>query len=242
MFGRGGKKDRGDTWARQLIAVVVVGMSFACILAISGLAIGFADDRSEVSKTVFTAVLPVLGTWVGTVLAFYFARENLEAATSSTLRLTGRETSSPVTAVMIKEVDFIALDVPAGTDPGSVTIADVRKKMREIDPPSRRLPIRDPNRVVLYVIHDSTLTAFADKQRLPMAEVETMTIGDLLADDEYKRLIEAIGFISEKAEISEARYVMASIDNCNDIFVTPTGKRDERAIGWLTNTSLAEIQ
>jgi hypothetical protein len=35
---------------------------------------------------------------------------------------------------------------------------------------------------------------------------------------------------------------MRSIDNCNDVFVTPTGKRDERAIGWLTNTQLAEIQ
>jgi hypothetical protein len=35
---------------------------------------------------------------------------------------------------------------------------------------------------------------------------------------------------------------MSSIKSCNDVFVTPTGKKDERAIGWLTNTQLAEIQ
>jgi hypothetical protein len=30
-----------------------------------------------------TTVLPVIGTWVGTVLAFYFSKENLDAATRS---------------------------------------------------------------------------------------------------------------------------------------------------------------
>jgi hypothetical protein len=29
---------------------------------------------------------------------------------------------------------------------------------------------------------------------------------------------------------------------CNDVFVTETGKRDERAVGWLTNTLLAGVQ
>jgi hypothetical protein len=36
--------------------------------------------------------------------------------------------------------------------------------------------------------------------------------------------------------------VTASIKNCNDVFVTDTGKRDEPAIGWLTNTLLAGDQ
>ena len=35
---------------------------------------------------------------------------------------------------------------------------------------------------------------------------------------------------------------MASIKYCNDVFVTPTGKREDRAIGWLTNTLLAGVQ
>jgi hypothetical protein len=240
MFGL--KGPGGESSARQMIALIVVGLSFLAILIISGLAIGLADDPGDAANNVFTAVLPVLGTWVGTVLAFYFARENLEAATASTLRLTGRDVSTPVTDVMIEEADFIVFDVPAETAPKDVTIGALRKAMRNVDPPSRRLPIRDSKRVVLYVIHDSTLTAFADKLKVKMEEIEPKKISDLLADDEFKNLIEAVGYIAQTADVSEARRVMASIDNCNDIFVTSTGKKDERAIGWLTNTQLAEIQ
>jgi hypothetical protein len=237
MFRR--KGSGGDTWARQMLATVVVVGSFLIILVISGLAIGFSKDQADASRTVFTSVLPVLGTWVGTVLAFYFARENLEAATASTLRLTGRETSTPVSDVMIQEADFIAFDVPADQDVNDVKVLDVRKTMQGIDPPSRRLPIRDSRRVVLYVIHDSTLTAYSETHP---ESVDVQTIGSLLADEDFKQLISAIGFVSQTAEVSEARRVMASIDNCNDVFVTSTGSRDERAIGWITNTDLAEIQ
>jgi hypothetical protein len=35
------------------------------------------------AQLVLTADLPVIGTWVGTVLAYYFSKENLETATRS---------------------------------------------------------------------------------------------------------------------------------------------------------------
>lgn len=79
----------GDAWTRQLIALVVVGVSLLCVAAISGPAIGFANDKAATSRLVLTSVLPVLGTWVGTVLASYFARENFEAAISSLARRGG---------------------------------------------------------------------------------------------------------------------------------------------------------
>jgi hypothetical protein len=236
------KQTPGDSWTRQLLALVVVGASLACVVVISGLAIGFASDQAEASRLVFTSVLPVLGTWVGTVLAFYFARENFEAATQSTLQLTGRDRDVMVVDVMIHEADIVAYDLVVGQKPESVTLADVRKQMANVAPPSRRLPIRDPARAVLYVIHDSTLSAFADKQRKTIDQVADMTIGDLLADPEYKEILEANGFVSRNATVVEARTVMSSVMHCNDVFVTASGKRDERAIGWLTNTLLAGIQ
>jgi hypothetical protein len=225
--------------------MLVTTLSFVIILVISGLAIGLADKPGDAAKNLLTILLPVLGTWVGTVLAFYFARENLEAAaeaTASTLRLTGRAGGQPVTGVMLQEADWITFDVPEGTQISDVKISDLRAQMSKDDPPSRRLPIRDPKRAVLFVIHDSTLNAFADAKKLNSDEMEGMTLGALLGDAKFKQLIEAIGFVSQTAEISEARLVMRSIDNCNDVFVTPTGKHDERAIGGLTNTQLAEIQ
>ena len=70
----------------------------------------------------------------------------------------------------------------------------------------------------------------------------TRTLGDLLASADFKELVSAIGFIDKDATVADARRVMGSVKYCNDVFVTDTGKRDERSVGWLTNTLLAGVQ
>jgi hypothetical protein len=233
-------------------------------------------------------MLPLFGTWVGTVLAFYFARENLDAATRSTesavrsaAALSGRDMATPVTQVMIPEAKFHAYDL-GGQDPNSVPLSALRAKMGEVEPPFRRLPIRNAAGAVLYVLHDSTLNAYTEHLRNEASGVDPRigvgdpgagagdsgagsgdlstsagdpgaapgdsgaglekTLGDLLAVPEFKQFLEAIGFVSEKASVGDARAVLESVMYCNDVFVTATGKRDERAIGWLTNTLLAGVQ
>ena len=238
-----------DISTRKWLAVGIVGASVAGIVVISAIAIALAgSSRAETSRLVFSSILPLLGTWVGTVLAFYFARENLQAATESalratesTLRLAGIEPGTPVAGVMIPEAGMTAYDVPANQSVRDVPLRAVRGEMQTLDPPARRLPIRNASGAVLYVIHDSTLIAYAESVTQTTATLDK-TIGDLLDDQYYKDLVEAIGFVGEKATVAEARALMASIQYCNDIFVTTSGKRDERAIGWLTNTLLAGIQ
>ena len=214
-----------DVSTRKWLAVGIVGASIIGIVAISAIAIALAGgSRAETSRLVFSAVLPLLGTWVGTVLAFYFARENFQAATESTLRLAGLETATPVTQVMIREADFVAYDLGTGDRVEDVRLADVRQKMQALVPPSRRLPIRNASGAVLYVIHDSTLTAFTESAGQTSATLDK-TLGDLLNVANFKELVEAIGFVAEKATVADSRAVMASIKNCNDVFVTASGKR-----------------
>jgi hypothetical protein len=231
-----------DTSTRKWLAISVVGASIIAIVAISATAIALAgSSRADTSRLVFSSVLPLLGTWVGTVLAFYFARENFQAATESALRVAGIEAATPITQVMIREADFVAYDVGPNEQVNEVPLRTVRDRMQALVPPSRRLPIRNASGAVLYVIHDSTLTAYADSVGQTTATLDK-TIGDLLRVASYKELVEAIGFIGEQGTVAEARGVMVSVKNCNDVFVTTTGKRDERAIGWLTNTLLAGVQ
>src|SRR5664279_4083891 len=115
-----------DAATRKRLAMSVVAISAVGIIAISGLTIGFAgsSNRADTSKLVFTAVLPLFGTWVGTVLAFYFAQGNLEAATNSTLALAGsRETATPVTKVMIPESDFATYDAGPADDFNAIKLS-----------------------------------------------------------------------------------------------------------------------
>jgi hypothetical protein len=237
-------RNASDGSTRNLLAIGIVGVSVAGITVIAVAAIAFAGakNRPETSRLVFTAVLPLFGTWVGTVLAFYFARDNLQAATESTLRLSGiNDPAKPVTSVMIPESDWVAYSVKDADDAGAATLEDLHARMHELQPPSRRLPIRNDGGAVLYVLHDSTLTAFAEEHEPEPGQL-TKTFGDLLGQPKYKQLVDAIGFVSGKATISDARTAMASTKNCNDVFVTSGGNRDEHAIGWLTNTLLAGVQ
>ena len=232
----------GDTSTRAWLAIAIVVASILSILVLSIVSIATAGaTRAATSRLVFSSVLPLLGTWVGTVLAFYFARDSLQAATESTLALTGRELATPVASVMIREADFVAYDLGTDDQVEAIQLTAVRDKMRQLSPPSRRLPIRNALGAVLYVIHDATLAAYAESEQLT-ADTLTGTIGDLLSKQELKELVTAIGFVSEKATVSDARAKMGSIKNCNDIFVTASGNSSERAIGWLTNTLLAGVQ
>ena len=231
-----------DASIRRWLAGGIVGASILGIVVVSVVAISTAGkSRAETSRLVFSSVLPLLGTWVGTVLAFYFARENLAAATESTLRLAGIETSTPVTSVMIREADFIAYDLGTDDRIEDVPLASVRDKMRALTPPSRRLPIRNALGAVMCVVHDATLTAYAESVN-QTTETLDKTMGDLLNDPAFGALVKAMGFVSEKATVADARAKMGSIKNCNDVFVTANGNVDERATGWLTNTLLAGIE
>ena len=186
----------GDLTTRRGLAIGLVAVSVLGVVAISIVVILSAGDaRDDMAQLVFSSVLPLFGTWVGTILAFYFARDNLQAATASTLALTGRgETGTPVTEVMIAESDWTAYDLGASELPEAIPLADLHSRMSTISPPARRLPVRDASGVVLYVIHDSTLTAFAESVGQTTATLNK-TLGDLLASAEYKELVSAIGFV-----------------------------------------------
>jgi hypothetical protein len=232
---------------RAWLAITIVALSVVGIAAASVVAIVYAtaDGRDETTQLVFSAMLPLFGTWVGTVLAFYFARENLQAATrsitattESALRLArvGFAPETPVQDAMIPLARIDAHKLPPDGDPSAVKLSDLYAAMELKE--RHRIPILAASSVVLYVVHDSTIDKFAaSAQENP--RTFDKTIGDLVADSSQAALLEAIGFVPSNATVEQARGEMGRISNCNDVFVTATGKRDEPIIGWLTNTDLA---
>lgn len=71
---------------REILAFVVIIPSIIAVFAISTVAIHYSGDRDKTTATVMTATLPLYGTWVGTILAFYFSRNAFEAASNATTR------------------------------------------------------------------------------------------------------------------------------------------------------------
>ena len=78
-----------DATFRNTIAGYVLNASIwgLVLLASFIILLPFVSGRPlpNEGKEVFNALLPVFGTWVGTLLAFYFSRENFEAASRSVI-------------------------------------------------------------------------------------------------------------------------------------------------------------
>jgi hypothetical protein len=86
-----------------VLVVCAVGITAAAVVAILAADKG---QRDSITRLVFVSVLPLFGTWVGTILAFYFASRNLETATASTLNLaqaTARLAGIPTAATLVTE-------------------------------------------------------------------------------------------------------------------------------------------
>ncbi|MFN6131874.1 MAG: hypothetical protein ACK46L_03000, partial [Synechococcaceae cyanobacterium] len=77
-----------DIRNREKIAVWVLFLSitFVFLLSVSSIGLSQKGKRGETSQSVMTATLPLYGTWVGTLLAFYFSRNAFEAAASASTR------------------------------------------------------------------------------------------------------------------------------------------------------------
>ena len=62
---------------RELLSMIIL---FGSLFAVFGLALAVILVDKSKTITIFNMVLPVVASWVGTILAFYFGRENFESA------------------------------------------------------------------------------------------------------------------------------------------------------------------
>ena len=72
------------TWA--LVAILAIATLIIVVAGINAIRVTEKEQRDQffdISKYVFGVLLPVIGTWIGTVLAFYFGQVNFEAASRS---------------------------------------------------------------------------------------------------------------------------------------------------------------
>src|SRR5262245_28929682 len=90
MFMSNGTSDGEAVFRAKLGLYLVIGSSAGVLLLgmIVIIASGFkggAADIKDTAQLIFTGLLPLLGTWVGTILAFYYSKENFESASRGTL-------------------------------------------------------------------------------------------------------------------------------------------------------------
>ena len=242
------QENRRD-WARPVLAIGMTVVSVGAVITLG--AISIARDHAT-AEHVLSITLPLLGTWVGTVLAYYFSRENFESASRSVERMAKQMTSSEKLASLAVTDRMIRHD-PATLFSKREPTSGIKLKqlLAELDPKNqkgrvlRRVPIFDSTgKVARCVVHRSLIEGFLLDQAISGKTgpaIEALSLEDLLNDVERKRVAGSFAVVGENATLADAKQAMEDQGtDCQDVFVTKgAANRSGEVLGWITNVIIA---
>jgi hypothetical protein len=238
----GTEQTNAPWWQRYILATIILVFSFIGIIIIAYLAI--FSSRGDNAMQILNITLPVFASWVGTILAFYFGRENFESANKQIREIITRMTPEelekiPVTDLMRKYSDTARFKIPESKGDSDITLNDIRSIYNER---TTRLPVVNPDDSPKYMIHKSRTDEFIVGP--PKQEDPDTTLQQFIEDRKKTNLEFGLnkGFIvvSENTTIADAKAKMDSIALCQDIFVTKGGTEKEPLTGWISNNRLGK--
>lgn len=228
-----------ETPLRNRIALWILAASAAAITLLGIVAVVVKPDQAQV---IFNTTLPVFSSWVGTVLAFYFGRENFESANSQVRQIINKlspeeRASEPIGGIMRKLDVTTHVKLPDPLGEAQVPLKDLRDKLvGDIS----RLPIVNPDSAPKYMIHGSTIDRY-----LATGGKETDTLATFIAEcgKTGTQFGTDHGFVlaSAKDTIQAAKDKLDRQTSCQDIFITTDGKPDQPLIGWVSNVRLGKF-
>lgn len=237
-----------------LITIGVLGVAAIVFSTIWGK----KDEVFDSVKEILTLLLPVIGAWVGTVLAYYFSRDNFEAAARST-RDMYKEFKTSEEKLKSKRADKVMIDIKQAqklvieqgkTEADFKLQEDLIEGILEKDKnnPRKRLPILDHRMYPKYLIHLSIITDFMVKKSIEAVEkkdekfdIKALTLQHMLDDNNFnKYLTHSFGTIKEMDSLLDAKNYIDSIDICLDVYITENGSQNSPAIGWITNAIITK--
>ncbi|MBX9699834.1 MAG: hypothetical protein K2X74_10365 [Acetobacteraceae bacterium] len=232
-----------------LVARYIIGAGYLVIGAIVVLLVVYLRkkdlDTLEKTITILTStILPVVGTWVGAVIAFYFGNSQLRTANDAVVSLTagvrgGTSRRRLLELAQFKKKDEIRNTLESLDDKGDAA-CDISTMLADPQKLRERVLVRTPAWAIRYVIPREVFT------NLKAASPANPTLKTLLdAVDKQsgkpnRELYTAAAtstFVPADATLADARRALDGT-RLKNIFVTANGQRDEAILGWIPDTDL----
>ncbi len=223
--------------SKDQLAGQILLFSFLVMLILGIYAV--ASDKSH-AMPIFNATLPVVTSWVGTVLAHYFGRRNFEAANRGIQEMAERlsvEQRGAVSAgrIMRRMAEVVHITL----DPASVASLTLATLCARFSASITRLPLLDRDGVVLYLVHESSINKF-----LSSGGNIDMSFADFIAQQKAGGIEYGLGsgFVvaGPSTPISSIKMNLEGSRGVQDAIITPNGAPNERALGWISNIRLAK--
>jgi hypothetical protein len=246
----------GDSLLRGRLAPLVIGIGTVGILVVAVAAlIGISVGRQQplepsVYLGVFSTVIPVFATWVGSVIAFYFSNESFRQAAQASGALKGdADANEPITSpnrmIPLDKITSIVLKGPKKHPAGSSEDLNKAPVAGDVYPDKAEdVEIAD----ITWLLSNNTVSRLIifDQNMVPVVIVRKKLILELPAGAKVEQYLakgqnraDAVNFrsIPETATVGEAR-VTASVYKTADLFVTKSGRLDEPIKGWVPDDKL----
>lgn len=236
------KPTAGSINREKLAWTVLIGSTLG-IVAVSLLILVREKEKSEI---IFTGLIALFGTWVGTILAFYFSRENFEAASKSlqqvvkTLTPDEKLKQLAIRTEMISRSRIVGLK-DSGRADKDIKLSEVCSLLAE----HSRIPIFEAGGAIRYLIHSSTVYKYITDESLNGVIVNPAKISletflsHKFGEETIKVVVTKIGFSPVGGSLADARAKMIAVAGAQDVIVTATGAPQEPVEGWITDTDLA---
>jgi signal-transduction protein with cAMP-binding, CBS, and nucleotidyltransferase domain len=218
--------------ARTFLALFITIVTVIAVTVLAFVSIVTTDaEASSRSQSIMNVVLPLFGTWIGTVLAYYFSRDNFETASARTQQIIQQITpeerlqSTPVESVMTKSIFSI--------NDTNTAVKDAYEQLKEKS--IKRLLVLNNANILQALLFEEGLADYL--LRLRDEERTAKTLHELLT--ERNELIQPVAYVAQNASLADAKKAMED-KKAKVVLVTKTGKSNESVLGMLTNTDVAK--
>lgn len=229
---------------RFQLALYIITPSLIILLIISLIML----YRTEVDPdTIFTALIGLIGTWVGTILAFYYSKDNFDAASKSTQDLIDRVTSADklntISAgeAMLQLTEITHLRIENGKEFKDYKIEELLVQYFD---KGNRLPVLNSDGYPALVIHRSMVDKYLAEIARKGKEVQDLTLEDLINSNYGSMIKLGFGTVKSSDSLTVVKSLMENLTTddviCSDIFITEKGNKTSSLVGWITNSMIAE--
>lgn len=250
--------EKKDARNREDIALAVLIASIVAVFALSVTVIWSANSekRQEAAQNVMSSTLPLYGTWVGTILAFYFSRNAFEAASSATDRNLAVFQQGRNELVSASPPDNKLANIPLkALANGLIFSCDYKPErlLQEIvdelnDKNRYRVIVVDANtKVYVDLVYRINASAYLTQQPQSGETSQSSVISSTLTLQDYlnwqkEQGDQVVVFLPETATLAEADTKMKETSSCKDVIVTTDGKETSPVVAYVTDNDINEYR